>query len=483
VTACDGFLLQRGERQLCLPDIFTDIKNADLVVNQPVKEADPVLTYDRAWEGNCVTAWGSVLRSSSGAYEFWYQTYNKYAAPGEQTYICYASSNDGRHWEKPALGLVDYMGSTANNIVVKALGDFLDSPTVIKRSGSGGNSTAHPEQPYLMFRYESAHKGIVAAASPDGRRWRDFAGICVAAGDRCTAMYHESLHKYHIITRVPGRNVRTCGLWESEDLRTWTFTKEVLEPDMDDVEAGMGADGGGKQTAKPETEFYGLYTFRWGGVYLGYLELFHVAERTLDSELVYSRDGYSWQRTRQIFLPRGGAGCWDQAWVFPAHNPPLAVGNKLFIYYQGRQTRHWADPPYGHIGSIGLATLRPDGFVSLDAQNQEGVAVTRPFTWPDGAEVRDRNGGDRDADRHVGRDGDTLYLNACARPGYIQVDVLDENGTVIPSFAAAGCSKIEMVDSCRIPVRWENAAARLRGLRIRLRFTLRGAKLFAFWVE
>ena len=31
--------------------------------------------------------------------------------------LCYATSRDGIHWTKPDLGLVDYQGSTANNLV------------------------------------------------------------------------------------------------------------------------------------------------------------------------------------------------------------------------------------------------------------------------------------------------------------------------------------------------------------------------------
>ena len=30
--------------------------------------------------------------------------------------LCYATSKDGMHWEKPVLGLVDYKGSKQNNI-------------------------------------------------------------------------------------------------------------------------------------------------------------------------------------------------------------------------------------------------------------------------------------------------------------------------------------------------------------------------------
>ena len=37
--------------------------------------------------------------------------------------ICYATSRDGISWDKPELGLVDYEGSTANNIVWRGGGN------------------------------------------------------------------------------------------------------------------------------------------------------------------------------------------------------------------------------------------------------------------------------------------------------------------------------------------------------------------------
>ena len=37
--------------------------------------------------------------------------------PEREMGICYATSKDGIHWEKPDLGLVEYNGSQRNNIV------------------------------------------------------------------------------------------------------------------------------------------------------------------------------------------------------------------------------------------------------------------------------------------------------------------------------------------------------------------------------
>ena len=46
--------------------------------------------------------------------------------------VCYAVSNDGVNWERPALGLVDYGGSKQNNLVDLPVGDHsvIENPMI-----------------------------------------------------------------------------------------------------------------------------------------------------------------------------------------------------------------------------------------------------------------------------------------------------------------------------------------------------------------
>ena len=72
--------------------------------------------------------------------------------------------------------------------------------------------------------------------------------------------------------------------------------------------------------------------------------------------------------------------------------PPIPVGDKLYIYYGGAASHHdwWAfsggeldtpetEPGYKVKHGLGLATIRKDGFVSLDAGLREGAVCTKPF--------------------------------------------------------------------------------------------------------
>jgi len=41
-----------------------------------------------------------------------------------QFYLCYAESDDGINWRRPELGLVEFDGSTRNNILLRKNGAF-----------------------------------------------------------------------------------------------------------------------------------------------------------------------------------------------------------------------------------------------------------------------------------------------------------------------------------------------------------------------
>ncbi|MBM3935372.1 MAG: hypothetical protein FJ319_13955, partial [SAR202 cluster bacterium] len=84
-------------------------------MHQPAKMAAPVLEGDKPWErgfaqiiGNCVN-----YDSEDRIYKMWYDTYKVTGG-----LIAYATSQDGLHWEKPDLGIVEVAGSRDNNIVL-----------------------------------------------------------------------------------------------------------------------------------------------------------------------------------------------------------------------------------------------------------------------------------------------------------------------------------------------------------------------------
>ena len=106
----------------------------------------------------------------------------------------------------------------------------------------------------------------------------------------------------------------------------------------------------------------------------------------IDTQLAVSRDTVSWQRFREPFLPRGEAGAWD--WGMLYADAPIRHGDRLMIYYLGANLTHGGRSPVG--GEIpfsraaqrgkGLATLRPDGYVGVEASGYApGQLTTHRF--------------------------------------------------------------------------------------------------------
>ena len=124
--------LRRGRAVLFLDDSrLADVCRATRVWHQAKKLPEPVLRGDQAWERGGVAAYGSVLRWR-GRYHIWYSNWLR--SPDLMPGVCYAVSDDGIHWTKPRLGLVEALGSRENNLVLRAQGQgsLIDDITVFE---------------------------------------------------------------------------------------------------------------------------------------------------------------------------------------------------------------------------------------------------------------------------------------------------------------------------------------------------------------
>jgi hypothetical protein len=100
--------------------------------------------------------------------------------------------------------------------------------------------------------------------------------------------------------------------------------------------------------------------------------------------------------------------------------------------------------------SIGLATLRRDGFASMDGS---GELTTRPVKFK----------------------GKHLFVNV---NGEVHVEVLDEAGKVIRN------SKVASGDQTKLKIEWADATdlSDQTGKNVKFRFHLTKGSLYAFWV-
>ena len=108
------------------------------------------------------------------------------------------------------------------------------------------------------------------------------------------------------------------------------------------------------------------------------------------------------------------------------------------------------------VGAVCLAVLRRDGFISLDAGEEPGTLLTKPFVLA----------------------GSSLHVNADATSGDVAVTVLDgANQIVAVSEPVTG-------DQLRAALRWKSGNLdRVKGKSVSLRLSLRNARLYSFWFE
>lgn len=147
----------------------------------------------------------------------------------------------------------------------------------------------------------------------------------------------------------------------------------------------------------PFDEYYSSTAWRYGGMWLGGLRVWHgagdypwSASGCAYLKLLSSRDGLHWQKIpfknddghAEVFIPNGAEGGSvelkdarnDGGYMTEFSNPPLRIGDEL-IYYYGASSWGKNQPHDRRVGGGGIfrARLRPDGFVSVD----NGTLTTR----------------------------------------------------------------------------------------------------------
>ena len=423
--------------------IIASTDNARLAVGTVKKHtANPLFREDKPWEPRFDNLYANVLYDEQDKrYKCWYSPFIvdkaasetpraersrvPYRSRGREMGVCYAVSKDGLKWEKPELGLVEFGGSKANNLVVRGphgAGVFRDP------------HEADPARRYKMF-YRGA--GMCVRFSADGLRWGEEIRCpqIAARGDtHNNALWWPERGKYVGITRL-WKGQRIVGRTESSDFRQWTKAVEVLRGDKDN-------------------QTYAMPVFRHAGVFLGLLMVFRPRPNRVHCELTWSPDTITWHRIDKgtpLIANSRKKGAYDWGCVYAAAYPVFLDGEIRLYYGASNGTHHgWRD------GFLALATLRGDGFAGYEPADatKPATVVTRPLACS----------------------GRTLRITADAKGGAVRVTVLDADGKP----AATGQPISDNVTDAAVVLRPREGLSKLRGSRIRLKFELTKAKLYAF---
>ena len=300
----------------------------------------------------------------------------------------------------------------------------------------------------------------------DGKTWSDAVPTTIAADDYCSFFFNPFRNKWCFSIKKGTSRGRSRYYFESDEFLKgadwkksvfWTCTNKLDQP-----EAQGGYTGYLDHVGEP-AQLYSLNAVAYESLMIG-MHYIHRGPKNeicdkgkfpklIDLELGFSRDGFHWDRPdRTPFIASSRTeGTWDRAYLHSTAGVFVVLDDQLVFPYMGTS----GIAPSGHRGmytggSIGLATLRRDGFASMDGT---GELTTQAIKFS----------------------GKHAFVNFT---GELKVETLDLNGKVTDT------SKVLSGDHTKQRIEWQKRAdlSSLANKNVKLRFTLTNGLLYSFWI-
>ncbi|MFA7184377.1 MAG: hypothetical protein WC082_05765 [Victivallales bacterium] len=444
----------------------------------------------------------------------------------------YAESQDGIKWEKPFINKYTYAGSKKNNILL----EDIYCCSVMYDPGNEG------KPPFRMYALKRG-VGPFVLWSENGIDWKGEPASCdkTGRGDNACCVYDPFTKTNILISKVRypiGKiviNPLMDNVWEipvrvlgcrtcNREMNKWSAWREILRPDERDHKIAeerypaisvegflypwrMRAEFEGAHALAEKTgflerlavppqkgfqhcQYMNMIVIPYDNLYIGLLEVLYATAQVfdfgakgsprcdspgqdgvIDVQLVCSRDLKKWEKpvAEKSFIPLGGTAEWDRSMIMPFSSNNIIRDGKQYLYYGGSFHSHrpysmWNKPGNypEEMQGLGLAVIRQDGFISIDAAAEEGILTTKLLSFA----------------------GEKFSINADARSGYIDMEILDENRTVIKGYERKRFKTI-FADKVRHCVEWKgkNGIVELQRRPVHLRFYMKNAMLYTFTVE
>ena len=468
------------------------IENVALVMNPPAKRG-PCMRVETEWETRGCRPLCFV--EYQGQYRFYY----KISLDDERTVLAMAVSSDGIDWQRPDLGIVEFDGSKANNLV--DIGSCTPNELCVFV-----DPNAPDDARFKAIGHSQAERGMFVLTSPDGLRFErhptNLAGFIL--DNHNSSFYDPRLGSYVIYSRgwdrdrpiAPLAGSRTVIRIETDDLFSpvpfdtdapdqWPISKKwegLGHEEMRRVNKELPSVISPDELDPPESDIYQAAAVQYlPDAYLAFPSLYYhhpwapegfVNDGYLDLQFASSRDGVEWTRDLRgsyvrLDLPDGHATKMMHMMVGMVPN-----GHRISQYYSGGRRSHGegriaGDTKVEHappkIGDPIVHRLeqRMDGFVSADSAYTGGTLITKPFVVA----------------------GDTLTVNIdTSASGDARAALLDEDGSEIAGYGLADSDRIQGNDTrCVLSWRSESDLSALAGRRVKLMLRSRSAKLFAVY--
>ena len=417
-------IIDIGRERQCFFDgelLDPGFSSAEIRLHHPVRR-EAVLVHDAPWEGSGCDyhnfffdeTWHGVDgRYEKGCYRMYYLGWQcpsrePGAKPRYPIVGCYAESEDGLHWVKPELGLMEFGGDKKNNIVLmKGVNHTgtIDNFMVFRDD----NPACPPSARYKGIG--SAPGGLRCYLSADGIRFREgeiitskgaFDSLNVVFWDPRAGLYRGYIRGFHHTDDPRIKSpVRDIAFIESADFKNWSAPKLLKFDDGEDIPLYTNVIIPYFRAPHLLLGFPSRYIERreWNGSFeeLGGREFrrcrmemeprFGLA--TTDCAFIVSRDGREFHRFREAFMrPEIENGVnWVYGDCYPARgfavtpNTVPGAPDELSLY---AYDNHWSAREPAVLNRY---TIRMDGFASLHADGVERIAATELLSY-EGEEMR-----------------------------------------------------------------------------------------------
>ncbi|MEY4941019.1 MAG: hypothetical protein RIQ93_2754, partial [Verrucomicrobiota bacterium] len=402
----------------------------------------------------------------------------------------YAESDDGLHWRKPVLGLFEFQGSKANNIVMGpiTIGKMKVNaahPAVFKDE----NPNAAADARYKAFFPVTNPKGLLPFKSADGIHWSpmsDHPVITDGAFDSQNLAFWDGVRgEYRAYWRYftagsaqdqalgdAGKGNRSIRTATSADFLTWNDQADLSYADAAREQLYTNQIKPYHRAPHLLVGFPTRYVDRgWSDSMRALPEREHRELRASARQrygtaitkglIMTSRDGVNFKRWSEAFLRPGieREGTWNYGqqyigWHLVETKSAIeGAPNELSLY---ALESYWT----GNSSALRRYTLRMDGFVSAHAPMTGGELFTKPLIFK----------------------GGRLELNfATSAAGEVRIELQDATGRPLPGFTLEDCPPI-FGDTIERIVSWKAGGhvAALTGKPVRLRFVLKDADVYSF---
>jgi len=412
-------------REVFWDEYLTQECTAEKMLHSPSYNA-PMITLDKPWEGDGCVYFNLVYDKDNSTWLMYYTSLSMFRPDGSVTpsrdiHACVLTSKDCINWTRPELGIIEYQGSKANNIIV----GIENVPGITGMDNffvmlDPNPNPAVPEKFKAVMRYSTPGpdgtkiRRLASLVSDDGIHFRVL-GIVTDKGlfdTLNTVMWHEASGKYVCYIRnfhekstfkdfegnekVGNINsyVRDIRVLYSDDFIHWSDPQRIIFDSPNDYPLYTSCTSVYPYAPQMFIGFPTRYVERseWSDNFdqlCGKEKRLERMQRNkryglaiTDCLFMCSRDGLNWHRFDEAFMRPGPE--YKQNWVYGSCYPGVGMietpseikgGDKLLNLFVYRN--HWSGEPT----VLDLWSIRRDGFVSLHAGVEKKHLLTKPFIF------------------------------------------------------------------------------------------------------